>query len=191
MYSLNEEKKLIHCAQTGNKEACEKLYIAYTGLIKSMNRRYAHTPTGQIIVADAPGILQLAFMDALKDFAPERGINFAAFLKSRLHSAIYKAFKQTCKERQHIAQPVKSNDEDNRNYFELLESPRPSVESEIIAREELAAILCQLSKQEQHLLQLLYVQDLSQIQAAQILHISPQALYKRKQKLIAKLKKLA
>lgn len=191
MYNISEEQELIRCAQTGNKKACEKLYRTYAGLIKNMSRRYAHTPTGQIIAADALGIMQLAFMDALNDFAPERGIHFAAFLQSRLHSAIYKAFKQACKDRQRTAQLIKPADEDSRDHFDMLESPHASIESEIIARDTLTAMLRQLSKDEQNLFQLLYAQDLSQTRAADILHISPQALYKRKQKLLAKLKKLA
>ncbi len=191
MYSLNEENELIRRAQSGSQIACEQLYTAYAGLILNMRRRYTRTPAGQAIDADALGILHLAFIDAIHDFSPERRVNFAAFLQSRLHSTLYKAFKQACQESQRTAQLVKQTDEDQYGYFDWLESPGPSIERTIIAREELASILGQLSKQEKALLHLLYTLDLPQTHVARILHISPQALHKRKEKLMAKLKKLA
>ena len=191
MYSLTKENELIRSAQAGSQSACEELYATYEGLIQNMRRRYAYTPTGQTIADDALGILQLAFMEAIKDFIPSRGINFAAFLQSRLHGAIYKAFKQACRYNQHTAHPATTNAEDNHDYFDMLESPQPTPEQKILAKTELALVLHQLNPQEQELLHLLYIQDLPQTNAARLLHISPQALHKRKQKLISKLKKLA
>lgn len=191
MYSLHEENNLISLAQQGNTSACEKLISAYAGLIKNMRYRYAHTPTGQAIAEDVPRILYLAFMEAIRDFNQTRGIHFAAFLQSRLHGAVYKEFKRFCCYLEHTAHPAAPPDEDAQDYFDLVESPQPPPEQKVMARAELASILCRLSKSEQNLLHLLYIRDLPQNRAARLLHISPQALHKQKQKLIAKLKKPA
>lgn len=113
MYSLQEENELIHHAQAGNQSACAQLLAAYDGLIDHMRRRYQYTPTGKLLTDDARGILHLAFMEAIRDFEPERGIHFAAFLQSRLHAALYKAFKQTCKYHERTAHPSAPTEEDD------------------------------------------------------------------------------
>lgn len=191
MYKLETENELIRQARAGNSAACEQLLAAYTGLFKRMSHRYSHTPAGKTIAEDAMGILYEAFMNALQDFAPARGINFAAFLQSRLHGALYKNFQQTCNYQKRTVHPQAPDSADNRDYFDMLESPLPTPEQQLLLRNELASILALLNKNEKQLLSLLYLQDLPQITAARHLHISPQALNKRKQKLIAKLKKLA
>ena len=183
MYSLQEENELIHHAQAGNQSACAQLLAAYDGLIDHMRRRYQYTPTGKLLTDDARGILHLAFMEAIRDFEPERGIHFAAFLQSRLHAALYKAFKQTCKYHERTAHPSASTEEDDHDFFALQESPRPTPERYLLAREEVANLLHQLNPQEKELLQLIYAQGLPQITAARILHISPQTLNKRKKRL--------
>lgn len=183
MYSTQEENELIRQARAGQQAACQQLLTAYAGLVKNLSRRYQYTPTGKIIADDALGILYLAFMEAIQDFDPERNIHFAAFLQSRLHSAISKAFKQACSYSQRTAHPAAANEADSTDYFDMLESPQPTPERKILACDELAAILSKLSKQEQHLLHLLYGQDLPQLTAARLLHISPQTLNKRKMRL--------
>ena len=84
MYNLQEENELIALAQKGSKNACEKLLATYEGLFKNMSRRYAYTPTGKTLADDMVGILHLAFMEAIRDFEPAHGTNFAAFLQSRI-----------------------------------------------------------------------------------------------------------
>jgi RNA polymerase sigma factor (sigma-70 family) len=130
-------------------------------------------------------------MEAVRDFDASRNIHFAAFLQSRLHGAIYKAFKQACSYSQHTAHPTTPEAAENADYFDMQESPRPTPEQKALARAELAAILAKLTKQEKSLLQLLYVENMPQKTIAQPLHLSPQAVSKRKQNLIAKIKKLA
>lgn len=190
MYNLLEETKLIRQAQAGSKTACEQLLDAYKGLIKNMSRRYEYTPTGKIITEDAMGILHVAFMEAIRDFAPERGINFAAFLQSRLHGALYMEFKQACRDQERTAHPSAPPAEDCHDYFDKQESSCPTPERNVLAQAELSALLQPLSTPEKTLLHLLYIQELPQVKAAQLLHISPQALNKRKQNLIAKLRQL-
>ncbi len=190
MYSPQEEQELIRQARQGSEMACTQLLSAYAGLLKNMSRRYQYTPTGQLIADDALGILHLAFMEALQDFDPDRNIHFAAFLQSRLHGAVYKAFKQACSYNQRTAHPVIES-EDHQDFFDLQESPYPTPERKVLAREELRSILSQLSPPEKKLLQLIYAEKLPQKAIAQFLHLSPQAISKRKQNLIAKIKKLA
>jgi RNA polymerase sigma factor (sigma-70 family) len=191
MYSLTEENELIALAQQGNTAACEKLLAAYAGLLKNMRHRYAHTPTGKILSDDMQGILHLAFIEAIHAFEPARGINFAAFLQSRLHSAIYKAFKNACSYGSHTAHPTSPDDTDSMSYFDTQESQQPSPERQLLAQEKLQGILSGLNTAEKELLQLIYVRELSQKAAARLLNITPQAVSKRKQNLIAKIKKLA
>ena len=191
MYSLTEENELIALAQQGSTAACEKILAAYAGLLKNMRHRYAHTPTGKILSDDMQGILHLAFIEAIHAFEPARGINFAAFLQSRLHGAIYKAFKNTCSYGSHTAHPTFPEDTDSMSYFDTLENHHPSPERQLLAQEKLQAIFSELNAAEKELLQLIYVRELPQKAAARLLNITPQAVSKRKQNLIAKIKKLA
>ncbi len=191
MYSLTEENELITLVQQGSTAACEKLLAAYAGLLKNMRHRYAHTPTGKILSDDMQGILHLAFIEAIHAFEPARGIHFAAFLQSRLHGAIYKAFKNACSYGRHTAHPISPEDTDSMSYFDTRENQQPSPERQLLAQEKLQGILSGLNTAEKELLQLIYVRELSQKAAARLLNITPQAVSKRKQNLIAKIKKLA
>ena len=191
MYSLQEENELIRLARQGNTAACEKLLTAYTGLLKNMHHRYAHTPSGKLLYDDMQGILQLAFVEAIYAFEPARGINFAAFLQSRLHGAIYKAFKNTCSYSKHTAHPTLPDNDDRFAYFDSLENHHPSPERQLIAQEKLQTILKELTAAEKELLHLIYVRELPQKAAARLLNITPQAVSKRKRNLITKIKKLA
>ncbi len=191
MYSLTEENELINLAQQGSTAACEKLLAAYAGLLKSMRHRYARTPTGKILDDDMQGILQLAFMEAIHSFETKVGIHFAAFLQSRLHGAIYKAFKNACSYGSHTAHPTPPDDSDSSSFFDTLENHRPTPERQLLAQDKLQTILTELTPTEKELLQLIYVRELPQKAAARLLNITPQAVSKRKQNLIAKIKKLA
>ena len=191
MYNLTEENELIALAQQGSTAACEKLLAAYAGLLKNMRHRYAHTPTGKILSDDMQGILHLAFTEAIHAFEPARGINFAAFLQSRLHGAIYKAFKNTCNYSRHTAHPTLPDGDDHFAYFDSLENHHPSPERQLLAQEKLQNIVKELTAAEKELLHLIYVRELPQKAAARLLNITPQAVSKRKQNLIAKIKKLA
>lgn len=191
MYSLQEENELIRLARQGSTAACEKLLTAYTGLLKNMRHRYAHTPSGKLLEDELQGILQLAFMEAIYAFEPARGINFAAFLQSRLHGAIYKAFKNTCSYSKHTAHPTLPDSDDRFAYFDSLENHHPSPERQLIAQEKLQTILKELTAAEKELLHLIYVRELPQKAAARLLNITPQAVSKRKRNLITKIKKLA
>lgn len=191
MYNLQEENELIRLARQGSTAACEKLLTAYTGLLKNMRHRYAHTPSGKLLEDELQGILQLAFMEAIYAFEPARGINFAAFLQSRLHGAIYKAFKNTCSYSKHTAHPTLPDSDDRFAYFDSLENHHPSPERQLIAQEKLQTILKELTAAEKELLHLIYVRELPQKAAARLLNITPQAVSKRKRNLISKIKKLA
>ena len=191
MYNLQEENELIRLARQGSTAACEKLLTAYTGLLKNMRHRYAHTPSGKLLEDELQGILQLAFMEAIYAFEPARGINFAAFLQSRLHGAIYKAFKNTCSYSKHTAHPTLPDSDDRFAYFDSMENHHPSPERQLIAQEKLQTILKELTAAEKELLHLIYVRELPQKAAARLLNITPQAVSKRKRNLITKIKKLA
>ena len=191
MYNLQEENELIRLARQGSTAACEKLLTAYTGLLKNMRHRYANTPSGKLLEDELQGILQLAFMETIYAFEPARGINFAAFLQSRLHGAIYKAFKNTCSYSKHTAHPTLPDSDDHFAYFDSLENHHPSPERQLIAQEKLQNILKKLTAAEKKLLHLIYVRELPQKAAARLLNITPQAVSKRKRNLISKIKKLA
>ncbi len=191
MYSQQEENELIRLARQGNNAACEKLLAAYAGLLKNMEHRYAHTPSGRLMSDDMQGILQLAFMEAIHAFEPARGIHFAAFLQSRLHGAIYKAFKNSCSYSKHTAHPTLPDSDDSFAYFDNLENHHPSTERQLIAQEKLQNILKELTATEKELLHLIYMRELPQKAAARLLNITPQAVSKRKRNLITKIKKLA
>ena len=128
---------------------------------------------------------------AIYAFEPARGINFAAFLQSRLHGAIYKAFKNTCSYSRHTAHPTLPDGDDHFAYFDNLENHHPSPERQLLAREKLQNIVKELTAAEKELLHLIYVRELPQKAAAQLLNITPQAVSKRKRNLITKIKKLA
>lgn len=185
MYTIQQENELIKLAKQGDSNACEKLWQAYAGLLHKTARQYQHTPSGRELAEDAPGIMALAFMEAIHAFDNGLGIHFAAFLQSRLRGAMYKAFKAACRYRQHTAHPDTAVTDVP--WYNLLESPRPTPERVILAREELATLSRQLSAADKELLKLLYLQELPQTSIAQRLHLSPQTVSKRKQKLRTKI----
>ncbi|SHK37286.1 RNA polymerase sigma factor, sigma-70 family [Selenomonas ruminantium] len=184
MYQEQEENELICRAQKGDKQACCKLLAAYEGLLRKMSHRYQHTPAGSQLSEDSPGILNLAFMEALKEFDSRRGTHFAAFLQSRLHGAIYKAFRRSLNDRGHTAHP-ETGTEDNTEWYDAIASPAPTPERYAAARTELAAIFHHLSTAEKRLLSLIYVRGLSLKEIARRLELSPAAISKRKAKLLA------
>jgi RNA polymerase sigma factor (sigma-70 family) len=185
MYSIQQENELIHMAQHGNKTACEQLLQAYTGLLHKMAHRYQHTPSGRELSEDAPGILALAFMESVHAFDSSRGVHFAAFLQSRLQGALYKALRKTCTCNLHTAHPAASGTD--APWYNLVESPAPTPERIITARDELSRLSRQLSTADKQLLSLLYYHELPQNTIARLLHLSPQTVSKRKQKLLAQL----
>ena len=190
MYTIEQENDLIQQAKNGQTEACEKLLLAYAALLKKMARRYQHTACGQELKDEASGILHLTFMEAVYDFDHSAQVNFAAFLQSRLHGAMYKAFRRTVSYNQHTLHPASADDEKT-PWYNLINSHTPSPEQIVCSRDELEGIYRQLSASEQQLLGLIYCQELPQTAVAKILHLSPQTVSKRKQRLFDKIKKLA
>ena len=189
MYTIEQENDLIQQAKNGQTDACEKLLLAYAGLLKKLEHRYCHTSAGQELHEEATGILHLAFMEAIQDFDFDCKVHFAAFLQSRLHGAMYKALRKTCSYNQHTAHPSASDD-DNTPWYGMIKSHTPTPEQIICAKDELAGIFRKLSPADKQLLGLLYCQELPQATAAKILNLSPQTLSKRKQKLLSKIKAL-
>lgn len=186
MYTCEEERQLLIRAQKGDKTASTCLLQAYQGLIRSMSRRYQYTPTGREIADDALGILHLAFMEAIAAYDTDGPVHFAAFLKSRLHSALYAAFRRTCSYNQRTAHPAAS-EEDGCDWYETVASTEPSPEHRLLARETLQRICQQLSAAEKQLLSLIYVQGMAQTKIARLLHLSPGTISKQKQRLLARL----
>ncbi|BAL84430.1 putative RNA polymerase sigma factor [Selenomonas ruminantium subsp. lactilytica TAM6421] len=187
MYSEKDEKELIRRAQKGDNQAVCQLLAAYEGLIKNMSRRYSHTPTGRAIADDAQGILLLAFMEALRDFQPEGPVHFAAFLRSRLHSAIYQAFRTACRYNQRTAHPQTATEDEAGDWYDMIPGTAPSPEHQVTARDELTQICRQLSEAEKRLLSMSCLQGLTQSRIARLLHRSPGTISKQLQKLRAHL----
>lgn len=191
MYSEKDENELIDCAQKGDKQACSQLLAAYEGLMVHMSRRYQYTPTGKLLAEDARGILNLAFIEAIRDFDLHSHVHFAAFLQSRLHGAIYKAFRKTCSCQQHTTHPEAATTEEGSAWYDTIASTIPTPERTCIARAELTNICRQLSAAEKRLLSLIYLQGLTLKNIAQQLHLTPGAVSKQKAKLIAHLQAIA
>ncbi|SDP67990.1 RNA polymerase sigma factor [Selenomonas ruminantium] len=187
MYSENAENELIRRAQKGDKKAVCQLLAAYEGLIQNMRRRYQYTPTGAMIADDAPGILGLAFLEAVRDYKTEGQAHFAAFLQRRLHAAIYQAFRETCRYQQRTAHPEAAASEDGSDWYDVIPSALPSPEREVSARDELARICQQLSAAEKQLLSMICLQGLTQSRIAAMLHRSPGTISKQLQKLRTRL----
>lgn len=187
MYTEKQENDLIHCAQKGDKQACSQVLAAYEGLIQNMSRRYQYTPTGKTMMDDARSILNMAFMEALRDFHSERGVHFAAFLQSRLHGAIYKAFKHRYHEQEHTAHPAPPEDEENCTWYDNIASKLPTPEHITAARDTLNQLCQLLSDAEKRLLSLRYLAGLSQKEIARRLHTSPAAICRQLKGIKAKL----
>ena len=87
-----EEDALITRAMHGDAQAAAEMNARYRGLIIRESR--ASYLRNAALSADAENIAALAFVEALHDYDPQHGAPFAAFAKTRIHTALYTEFRR-------------------------------------------------------------------------------------------------
>lgn len=136
---------------------------------------------------DARSILNLAFMEALRDFQREKGVHFATFLQSRLHGAIYQTFKRRYHEQEHTSHPAPPEGRESCAWYDNIASQRPTPEHIAAARDTLEQLCQLLSTAEKQLLSLRYLAGMSQREIARRLHTNPAAICRQLKRIKVKL----
>lgn len=180
--SKQEEDALIRLAAE-DSGAMLRLFALYQGLLRhEAGRRYLSA-----LGDETEGLAHLAFVEAVHDYDPERGVHFAAFLQRRVRLRLHDAAARLRRERSRTVHEGAAEVCPG-----LLGAPdgcpegRP--EETVCRREYLRQLLHWLSPAEKRLLNLLFVQDLTQVQDARILGVTRQSISKAKEKLLRRLR---
>ncbi len=180
------ENAWIRRAAVGDRGAQERLLAQYEGLIVKESRQpYLRAA----LAADAPSIAQLAFLEAIRDFDASRGVHFAAFAASRIHAALYNAFRRARKLWERETHPDQNADAGS--FWERYSgaADRADAEDERTCRRiVLQQAIATLSEREKKILRLLYFEDMKVTALAELLHVTHQAVSFAKKKILRKLR---
>ncbi|WP_313995127.1 sigma-70 family RNA polymerase sigma factor [uncultured Selenomonas sp.] len=182
-----DEDVLIARAVRGEAQAMAEMSGRYRGLI--MAQAHASYLRCAALVQDAESIAVLAFIEALHDYDPRHGAPFAPFVKTRIHTALYTAYRR---ERRRAARTVHpEQDADGCTAWERCggtEDTVACVERRLLVRGILARVMHRLTAREKELLSLHYGRDLTLRRIAALLGTSAGALSKSKANLLRKLR---
>ena len=182
-----EELALIRRAAAGDEEAQERLLAQYMGLIvKESRQRYLRNAG---LSDDAPSIASLAFLEAIRDFDASRGIHFAGFAASRVHTALYNAFRRERRRWDRETHPDQSAD--SGGFWERYggAAERKDAEDEAACRRLLLReAMAVLTPREKQILRLIYFEEATLTKIAQLLNVTHQSVSKAKKKILNKLR---
>ena len=184
VYAMNKQQEdaLIRLA-AADSSAMLRLFALYQGLLRhEAGRRYLSA-----LGDETEGLARLAFVEAVHDYDPERGVHFAAFLQRRVQLRLHDAAGRLRRERSRTVHP--DGAEGCPGLCSAPDSrPEGRPEETVCRREYLRQLLHWLSPAEKRLLNLLFVQDLTQLQAARSLGVTRQSISKAKEKLLRRLR---
>ena len=179
--TIEEENKLIEQANQEDAGAMARLYGEYYGmLIKASRQRKVHT-----VSEDALSVATIAFVEAVNDYSADRGVNFAAFAKSRVYAGVHQFFREECRHWEHEIFPTAREEE--LDPWEIIADPRDAV-SELEGNMVLESATALLSEKEKRVLLLTVFRDMSQKAAAELLQVSAQAVSKMRKRILEKLR---
>ena len=174
------ENAWIRRAAAGDRAAQERLLAQYEGLIVKESRQpYLRAA----LAADAPSIARLAFLEA------SRGVHFAAFAASRVHAALYNAFRRARKLWERETHP--DQNADACRFWERYGGAQDRADAEderTCRRIVLQQAIATLSEREKKILRLLYLEDMKVTKLAELLHVTHQAVSFAKKKILRKLR---
>lgn len=181
------EDAVIARAAAGDAAALEEMHGRYRGLVVRASR--ASYLRSAALAADAESIAALAFLEALHDYDPQHGAPFAGFVRSRIHMALYGAFRRERRLWDREAHP----DRDDRagDAWERIAPaahPTEAADRRLLVREILARVIHRLTAREKEVLSLHYFRDLTLRRIAALLGTSANAVSKTKANLLRKLR---
>lgn len=182
-----EEDALIARAVHGDAQAAAEMNARYRGLI--IRESHALYLRNAALSADAENIAALAFVEALHDYDPQHGAPFAAFTKTRIHTALYTEFRRERRLWERTSHP--EQDAEGRDVWERCggtDELTACADLRLLVRGILARAMHRLTEREKKILSLHYFSDLTLRRIAVLLGTSAGAVSKSKANLLRKLR---
>ena len=182
-----EEDAVIARAVRGEAGAVAEMHARYRGLI--VNESRASYLRNAALAADAESIALLAFIEALHDYDPKHGAPFAGFVKSRVHMALYGAFRRERRLWERESHP--EQDGGGRDAWERIggtSDPSEETDRRLLLHDILTRVMHRLTEREKKILSLHYYGDLTLRRIADVLGTSADAVSKSKANLLRKLR---
>ena len=171
-----EEDALITRAMHGDAQAAAEMNARYRGLIIRESR--------------ASYLRNAALSaDAVHDYDPQHGAPFAAFAKTRIHTALYTEFRRERRLWERTSHP--EQDAEGRDVWERCggtDEPTACADLRLLVRGILARAMHRLTEREKKILSLHYFSDLTLRRIAALLGTSAGAVSKSKANLLRKLR---
>ena len=180
-----EEDAVIARAAAGDGAALAEMSGRYRGLI--VREAHASYLRNAALAADAESIAALAFMEALHDYDPAHGAPFAAFARSRVHMALYGAFRRERRLWERESHPDGA-DGDAWERIGGAADMAARADSRLFVQDILARAMHRLTEREKAILSLHYFRDLTLRSIAALLGTSADAVSKSKANLLRKLR---
>lgn len=171
MRILKNEEIYLKKAQAGDKEAMGMLFEGYKGMLINASHQMHLKTIGDEAVITA----QESFFDAIRNFDAASGIPFPAYAKAKVYGDMRTLFKQYQKQWNRESHPIEG-DEDDSPFWSAIEDPNNVIE-EYNLKSTLQAVFSKLSHQQRRLMQLLYFEDYTQMEAAKIMGITKQSVF--------------
>lgn len=181
------EDAVIARAAAGEAAALREMSGRYWGLVVRASR--ASHLRSAALAADAESIAALAFLEALHDYDPQHGAPFAGFVQSRIHMALYTAFRRERRLWDREAYPDRdSGPGDAWERIGGAAEPTEAADLRLLVRGILARVMHRLTEREKAILSLHYFRDLTLRRIAALLGTSANAVSKSKANLLRKLR---
>ena len=174
--SQEEECAIIRDAQSGNRDAMERIIMQYWPLVLAAGRqRYVWS-----ITEDAVGAAAEELVRSVQAFDAARGVPFAAFAKVRVYGAVSHLFRKMCRTWEHESAPCEAD------VWERIADEGTFDASE--ARLMLAPMLVTLSDIERRVLFFLYGCGKSTYETADALGVSQSKVMRIKREAIRRMR---
>ena len=185
--AIEEEHALIRRAAAGEIAAQERLLAQYKGMIVKESRQpYLQNAA---LAADAPGIATLAFLEAIRTYDAGRGIQFAGYAASRVHMALYVAFRRERRLWNTTTHPEQSFDAgDVWERIGGVTNVAEPVDEGVCRRLLLRQAIAELTAREKKILRLIYFEEATTTKIAKLMNVTHQAISFAKKKILNKLR---
>lgn len=178
------ESTLLLNAQDGDEAALTQLLSRYAPLLNKAARKSYLRP----IQEDAESEAAMTFIEAVRNYKPSLGIPFAGYAKKLVDGRLYTLFKKSRRNWQREIFPADNYGTEDTDFWDTVTDPHDNI-SNLIDDLSLAALLNELTPNQQNVLRCLLLDCLTQKETACRLKISQQAVARTKQRALAVLAK--
>lgn len=183
-----ELDQLVHKAQTGDRQAFQKVAVRFTGLVK----KYAGKSHLRPIAEEAEAQGWLAVAQAVKSYDVSCGVHFAGYVDSKIKFAVWNLFKKERRRWQEEELSEGSQEGEGPDIFAQLvdkTNVAQEVETKWLSEELMMAVETLPDKQKQVVLETI-VGHKRLINVAMELGVTVQAVYNLRQRGLTRLKSL-